>query len=1027
MFHLIKTPKIPLFFGGIILILGAIASTTISKESTPYIEYGVVNISTAYPGAGAEDVDISVTQKIENKIKSISGIDTMSSVSKDGFSNITLTLETSAKTSEVVSDLRSAVDEAKAELPSDLDSDPRVAEFDSTGDRPFLKIALVSENSKKTPVELSEIGEDFQKKLEKISGVASVSIEGEINSEVKILLQKNKLESFNISYSQVLSEISNAERNTPLGSFSKGNQEYSLRFQGESVSVEDLEHIIIGKLGTGTSVKAIHLSDIAEISIAAKDDMPISRFFNGKKIQEAIVIKVARSGGGDIFATEKKVKELSNKYFSDPEFADITPTFYAESTRQMTKDYQNLINSFLFSLVIVLLSIFFFIGVKEGLVAATVIPLSFLGTIFVLFLMGQTLNIMTNFAMILALGILVDTAIVIVEGTALYIKKGYTPQEAAIQSFIEFRAPLFAGMLTTLVVFLPLFFLPGVIGKFLSFIPVTVTIVLSIALLVSLYIIPALSGVIMKPTPIQQHSLRNKIETTIDRVIEKYGNILEKILFSQVLKVLIFLFTFFLFVATLFLPSKFEMFPTADSDSISISLELPIGNETQTTDKELQKIEAFVATLPEVEMFKTQVEKNTANISIQLIPFKDREKENMRTSVSLKEVLQKEFSNLPSHLVFQVQEAKKGPPQNFPVGFRVQVENISQIEEAKDITRQVTEILRSADGTQGVNNSISETPGEFRFLLDREKAFLKGINPSSIPSLVRGSVYGSVVSTFRNKGEDIDIRVQVDPKDLSSIEDILSLKVKDTIPLSDVIDIEQKNALAEITRYEGDIVFTISAFLEKGANAQEITNSVNTLLEEKISTQELQIPEGISIQDASENKENEDLINTMKVAFVMAILLMFFILVVQFQSYAPPLLVLQTVVFAQIGVSIGLYITGTDKSLSYMLGLISLSGIVVNDAIILVDKIRTNIMSKNFPTKIASVLDAGRTRFIPVVLTTLTTSAGIIPLIFIDSFWAGLAYTIIFGLSVSSLLTLFLIPIGYLLFQNPKKIKIPEL
>lgn len=1043
--YCIFTPKIPLFLAGIIFILGGLSISAISKESAPYIEYGVVTISTSYPGVGAEDVDLSVTQKIENKVKLVSGVNSMNSTSRDGFSNIVLELETDAVISEVVSDLRSAVDEAKGDLPTDLDNDPRVSELDSSGDRPFLKIALTSTNLKNSEIsgytdyELSEIAEKLQKKLEKISGVANVKVENKVETEIKIYLNKNRLESLNISYNQVFNAIKSSEKNTPLGNFSLNEKDYSLRFQGESSEISGLKNIIIGKLGEGVSAKAISLGEIATVTIEAIKDAPITKFYNAKKNVEtdsmslvpenSVVLKISRSGGGDIFSTEKKVTEELEKFLEKDEYSEISHTVFSKATVQMTKDYWNLLTSFVFSVSVVLISIFFFIGVREGIIASFVIPLSFLGTIFILFLLGRTMNFMTNFGMILALGILVDTAIVIVEGTAHYVKKGFSPQESAFKSFLEFRSPLFAGMLTTLIVFLPLFFLPGVVGKFLSFIPVTVTIVLIVALFVSLFIIPALAGVILKPENSQKNSensadtlpsTRKKIERKIDVVIAFYITILKKILTSKLLKYGIFASTFVLLILTSMLPSKFEMFPTADSDRISITLQLPEGTDSSLVLSEIASVEKFLETLPETKIIQTSISKNTARILHELTPFKEREGLNQRTSTELETYIQEEFSEFSkdtSDITFQVQREKKGPPSAFPVGFRVKISDISLLEEGKIVAENLTALLKRTEGTQGATNSVTEIPGEFRFILDREKAFLRGVDPSQIPASLRGAVYGNVVSTFRKGDTDIDIRLQFDPKYLTSIDEILSIEVKAGVPLSSVVTVQEKAALSEVTRNEGDLVFTVSSFLTADGNAQEVTEKIKQQLEEGA----ISLPLGITIDDASENAENADLMKAMLIALVMAILMIFFVLVIQFEAFSPPLLVLQTVIFSFIGIFIGLYLTGTDKSMSFMLGVISLTGIAVNDAIILVDKIRKNVFSGEFVDQLSAVLDAGKTRFIPVVLTTITTSAGIFPLIFIDSFWAGLAYTIIFGLSVSSFLTLFLIPIGYLLFQKTDK------
>ncbi len=1026
--YCVKKPKIPLFLGFIIMVLGLLSVFTISKESTPYIEYGVVTVTTVNPGVSAEDIDKSITRKIENKLSFVSGIDTMKSTSTEGVSNIVLTLETDVPIYKVVSDIRSAVDDAKADLPSNLPNDPRVSEIDSSKERPFMKVALISNDV--SIEELSEIAEKLKSKLEDIVGVGDVQILGKVDTEVKIFLDKQKVESLHLSYNQIKHAISLSERNISMGTFIKNSKEYSLKFKGESDSIEDLKNIVLGKVGTigpDFSAHSIFLKDIATIQFGPEKNPTITRF--NKK--QGIVLKISPKSGSDIFVTEPKVYSVLQRFLDNSEYKanHVETVVFSKVTDVMRKDYWNLFTSFVFSIAIVLISIFFFIGVKEGIVASLVIPISFLGTVFVLNMFGRTMNFMTNFAMILALGILVDTAIVMVEGTVHYIKKGFHPRDAALQSFIEFRSPLVSGMLTTLIVFLPLFFLPGIVGKFLSFIPITVTIVLTVALFVSLFIIPAISALVLRKedqSPEYKksifYSLRESINKKINTCIEWYVRLLQKILVSPIRKYGIFLSTVLLFIGTLFLPTQFEMFPTKDSDRIAIKLLLPEGTESKKVIDTLRVLhmEDVLENLPETSVFSVTIHKNIAEIDLELQPFKDREEKGLRTSSELETFLIEKFHMRDKDIILQVQREKKGPKSSFPVGFNIKIADSHLLQEGKNVTKEVTALLQTIDGTQGVTNSLTEIPGEYDFLIDKEKAFLQGINPLDIPSSIRGMVYGDIVAVFKKQGfsDDIDIRLAFKETQVSDIQKILSIEIAKGVKLSDIVTVQKKSGIAEITRDDGDLVFTVSSFLTETGNAEEVTKSFFSLLKRKISSGDFVLPKGITIEDASENKNNEAVMKAMMNAFVLAILMIFFVLVLQFESYTPPLLILQTVLFAQIGVAIGLYFTGTEKSMSYMLGLISLSGIVVNDAIILVDKIRNNVFSGTFSNKIEAILDAGKTRFIPVVLTTLTTSAGIFPLIFIDSFWEGLAYTIIFGLSVSSFLTLFLIPIGYMLFQK---------
>ncbi len=750
----------------------------------------------------------------------------------------------------------------------------------------------------------------------------------------------------------------------------------------------------------------------------------------------AVELSVSRKSQSDILRVDRLTSEAAQNHLEQNYAGEIDATFILNAAEIMREDYKVVLISALESFLIVMAFIFFFVGIKEGLVASIVIPITFLVTIGILNLLGKTLNFMTNFSMILALGILVDTAIVIVEGVHRFIKLGYSPRQAAILSLHEYRGPLIAGTLTTLAVFIPLLTLSGILGQFLSFIPQTVIIVLSVSLVVSLFLLPAYAALLVKPEadkkpPKRLKKIRNfasDFRVAADGFIEgmrrKYGIWLKNLIATRFRRLAAFGLVFLVFFLSFLIPIKFELFPSGDSTFLTTNIELPEGTVAETTSIAAAAVEEVLLDIPEVLYVRTGVNGKSASIVSELLSSDEREDLNMRTSLEVENALSEKFDAIARRLgaSLRVQRQQGGPPSEFPVGFRVIVRDRNKIVEAQELTQRLTDALREIENSSGVKNDIERIPGEFRFEVDRDRAVSLGIDPSQVPSLVRIALQGSTAATITRAGRDIDIVVQIEDLDIPTIDDLNSLRLftaqGSPVLLEQLITVTREDALAAVRRSDGDIAFTVSSLLGPGGNAQEIT----TELQEKIDAGVFSIPEGIEVVSAGENEENADLISDLMRGLGIAVLLIFLILVVMLNAFFQPILILLTILFAQIGVSFGLWLTDTPRSLAYILGIIALAGIVVNDAIIMIDQMNKNREHRRTsgdPNALAAIVEAGKSRFIPVILTTLTSSAGIIPLIFQDEFWAGLSYTVIFGLMVASTMTLFITPAVY--FQIEKE------
>lgn len=1030
---LIRLPKVAFFLGIMIAIWGLVSYFSIPKENAPYIAYGIVNISTPYAGVAAADMKDLVTEKIETKIKNITGITSYSSVSSNGLSTITVEFEPDTDMVKAVSDIRSKVAEAKSFLPTDLEQDPIITEIDSTL-TPYMTVVL---SGKFSPLELYTFAKDLEKSVEKVSGVSKIDITGGAERQIVVRLDKNKMESLGVGIDEIITVLRNTNKDVPIGDFDIADKTYVVRFEGKFVDTTDIENVVVKTLSNQTNenqLSVISLKDIAKVQEEGKDDAIITRFAVQKSSPEnAIFLNISRSTSGDIFsvdaATRKKIEEYAAKNFP----SDLHVSYANEVLPNIQQSFSEVFQVGYEAIIIVMLIIFLFVGVLEGIISALIIPITVLFTIGILNIMGASLNFMTNFSMILALGILVDNAIVIVQGIYSNIKQGMDAVSAAQKSVEDFKGPLIAGTLTTLAVFLPLLSLPGVLGQYLSFIPITVSIALASSLFIALFLISSYSATLVplfsssqKKTGFIAQKLkdfRNAIDYFIDHI---YGVFLNTILPSRTIRLSLLLGSIFLLYLSSFFPISSEQFPAGDSDRLSVIIEKPVGTIQESVLSSVQDIERLLVSFPETKHITTTIHNEKATIDIELLPKDTREDLGLRTSMEIETEINMVLPRIPNAQA-QLSSEQKGPPSDSPVAFRVIAEDRKYMEAAKKVTMDLTTIMNQMDGATGVKHNIKEIPGEFRFSVDREKAMKLGVMPDTIAMTMRSIVNGTTATTVTRSGQDIDVIVRYDTEAIDSLDDFKNIMIRSVsgsqIPLSELVIQTQFNGVQSVFTEDGDTAFTISAFLGLKSNGDE-GNADDITKQFKEHLGEYSLPEGVQVIDAGESASNAELNNSLAVGGVAAILLMYFIVFFQFQSFLQPIIILQTILFAQIGVNLGLFLFDIPKSLAYTLGLITLFGIIVNHAIILIDQINKNrnafgkIIS--YEEVISVVVEGCKSRFHPVIMTGIATIAGLVPLLSVDEFWYGLASTIIFGLITATVLIFFVTPATYIQLEKEK-------
>jgi len=1015
----VRNPRVTILIVIIIIFWGVMSLITIPKEDTPEVDFGLVSIGTMYVGASASDIDSLVTQEIEKKIKDVEGINKINSSSRNSFSSILIEFDPGEDMTKAVANVRTKIDEAKHNLPSEAE-DPILKEITSS-DRAIFNLILTGPYDS---LILRDYGEQLENYLETVPEVNNITINGGNEKEINIKIDPFKLNQYNLTLGQLRGIIAKYHTDQPIGEIEIENLEYNIKYKGKFKTAEDIKEIPIKAFNSeGTTM--ILLKDIAEVIEEAKDPETITKFFNKKSNStlDAVTLAIYTRKRAGIFNSDKIIREKTNKYTEENFPPNLNISYTNESADRMKDSYSTVYNSAIQTIIIVFLAMLFFLGLKEALITATIVPLTFFVTFTVLKSMDSTLNMMTNFSMILAIGILVDTAIVIVEGVYNHIEQGYDSKSSAQLAINEFISPLTAGTLTTLAVFIPLISLPGMLGQYLSFIPITVSITLVASLLISLTINPTFSSLLLK----KRKEIRGKIQ--IRSFIKRFLKFIET---SYNRFVLIFIKTrfrrlgafyiiFILFLLTFLIPIKFTMFPSSDTSMINIHAEKTIGTTKGSTLKAIKPIEKVLSKIPEIKSYELNVTDHKASFQVELTKKEIREEKEQRPSLELEDDLAKELASIKG-LEIKVVAAAKGPPSEFPVGFRVIIKDPSLMNTAQKTIRELKEILKSIEGTTGVTDDMENVPGDFYLKIDKKLAVAEGVDPLEIPSLIRTALQGSTIAIIDRNNVEIDVNLKLKKEEIKYVNEIKNLEIinkqGNRVKIGKFIELNLEPGLNLVKRRNNQISLTVSSLLEGDTTTQEVTNKMLKKLKD------YETPDGITIENAGENAEQTDLLMALIQAFIIAVIIIFTILVTQFNSFSQPFLIILTIIFAQLGVNIGLYLTNTPRSLAFIIGAISLAGIVVNDAIIMVDQINRN--RKRYPNKelLSNISSSSASRLQPIILTTLTTTAGIAPLVFIDAFWAGLGYTVIFGLSVASFLTLFITPGMYYQFENDLKFTI---
>lgn len=1066
MYQLIKRSRVLLLMILSLFVAGVFSFVNLPRELNPEVEIPIVMVATSLPGASPTEVERSVTQPVEQSLNDLSDIDILSSFSGNSFSQVMIQFGSRIDPDDAADQVKDRVDRIRSDLPDDA-SDPRVSKLDFS-DAPVLILALTGEVNR---VSLAETAEQLKDELQARPEISRVSISGSVSETVTVRLDPVKLRNLGLDASQVTQALQSNNLSFPAGEININGATYTINLDNQFQQLSDVQNLYLNLGGS-----SIQLAQIADVYYDYDDNNRRVYAINGGERANAVQLSVFKTSSATAIDAANVALDLVESNLAANDLVDyLTVINLAQSIEDQ---FVSLTNSFATTILLVFLILLGFLGLRQAAIASIAIPLTFLSAFVIMQLAGISLNFLSLFSLLLALGLVVDNAIVVVEAANQYQKK-FRPDEAGLLVFRDFFVPVWTATLTTVWAFLPLLLATGIIGAFIFSIPVVVTATLlsstTIAVFINtpltvifartrwpqrvqvalmLLITLILAGLVWTLTagsPIAPVALAASLVTMIigwraraqlsklvsKRLSSRFANLgnlgnqgfvsikpmtryyqswVERLLESTGLRKKVYGFCVgFLVISFVFLGTgllRNEFFPQTDSDNLYINIEAPLGTGIEFTETVVREVEAVVSQVDEVstvltvvgsgadlEFSSSQSGTNLGNLSLTLVD----ESQRRRTSMAIAQELRDELSMINSAQI-SVIEQSGGPPAGADLQVNIKGTEMDVLEQ---ISNDFKQVITDLPGAINVQTSLQQTAGEIVIKLDSAAVARRGLSAIQIGSSIRTAITGSSETQIKLDDDSTDIRVLMSGADtsLSQLSQMSLSTPTGPVLLGEVASLELTTSPLTIEREDENRVVRVTAAASGETNAPQL------LADFESAVADYQLPAGYFWDLGGVNQENQDSVNSILQAMLLSGLLILATLVIQLESFRQSALVMTVIPLAVAGVFFNFTLFMIPLSFPALIGVLALFGIVVNNSIILMDKINQN---KKFGLKVKdAVVDAATSRLQPILLTSLTTSAGLLPITLSDPLWRGLGGAIIAGLSVSGILILLLLPSLY--------------
>ncbi len=975
-----------------------------------------------YPGASPADMENLIALPVEEAINEIEDIHKINTTLREGIATISVEFEHGTDAREKYNELVSSINSIEGDLPEDLHHF-EIMEYTST-DVAIMQLAFISETAEF--VELERMAEGLKRRIETIRGIKKVDIHAVPALQLRISVDTEKMAAMNISIGQVINAVQSNNTNIPGGNISIGGRSFGIQTSGSYSNPEELRRTVVGSYRG----QLVYLENIAVVDFEYEDNVYLARY----KGSRAIYLSVQQNENVNIFRNTEEIDRQILEYSRNMDHnVQLLKVF--DQSETVERRINGFLNNLYQGIILVGFVVFFAIGIKSSIIVIMAIPLSIIIGLSIVDISGFTLEQVSIAALVVALGLLVDNSIVMVENMNRYLKMGYGSRDAALAAVSEIGWPVISATITTIFAFIPLIMLPDKAGDFIRSLPVTIVATLGVSLFITLTLSPFVASRIFgKGLHGQKQTAWRFFERLINRIIRgPYRRTLEYVLKWEILSLIAVLLVLGL-SAWMFRYVGISFFPKAETPQMMIQVELPEGSSIERTDRAVKWVEAVLDTIPGIKLyaanigkgnpriyynhFPRQYSRNFAEIYVELHEYNRREFDN------LVEKMRQVFRNYPGALI-TVREFEQGIPMQAPIVLYITGE---QVEILRNISREIEGLVAARPGAVNVENLLDKSQTDIRFNINREKAGIFGVPVHEIDRTIRMAINGIEISKFRDPGgKEYEIIMRLPEGDKVSIEDMDKVYVSSLqgrqIPLKQLTTIEFVTEPSLVSRFNMMRNATILADIKSGYNLDDI---MIPLLDE---LNNYSFPEGYGYYVGGELESRNETFGDMGRAVLITIISIFGVLVFQFRSFSQPLIIFSAIPLAVIGSVWMLFITGYTFSFTAFIGLISLTGIVINNSIILVDF--TNRLREDGRNMEEALVEAGKTRFLPIVLTSVTTIGGLLPLTLAGgTLWAPMGWTIIGGLLASTFLTLLIVPVLYKLFTRDIKeiagnIKVP--
>ncbi|MCW1734534.1 efflux RND transporter permease subunit [Anaerorudis cellulosivorans] len=1009
-----------LIFIGLVLI-GLIFYFQLPIDLLPDIELNVVSVMTYYPGAGAEDVETNVTRPLEDILNSTENLKHINSRSRDGISVIILEFEYGTNTDNAMNDVRDKL-ELSSQLLPDGSTDPMLLKF-SADMMPVMTLSATADESAEAMYKI--LDDQIVNPLNRISGVGTVSVSGAPQREIQVNVAPQKLEAYHLSLEQIAQIIAAENVNVPAGNFDIGTQTYMLRLEGEMAESRDLNALIVGN----SQGKPIYLRDVATVNDTVKSRV-LENYTNGRRSASIIVQK--QTGANSVAIAEAVKEQLPQLQRNLP--PDIQIEVVTDTSDYIQVAINSLLETILLALIIVGVVVLFFLGRwRATIIVLTTIPISLIGSFIYLYITGNTINIISLSSLSIAIGMVVDDAIVVLENITTHLEKGSRPRQAAVYGTEEVSLSIVAATLTIVAVFLPMTMTTGLAGILFEQLGWMVTIIILLSLIIAMTLTPMMSSYMLRATKDMNKNkfdiwYSQKILPLLDNLDKNYAKLVNWAARKRWHTVGIIATIFIGGVIICALTLKTEFLPSSDNNQIGMTIEMPTGTRVEIAREvglkiqkmlsekypEIQIISFSVGQADEDNLIASMMDNGThlMSFTLRLVDAAERK----RTIYEIADEIRKDLSQYPELYRYQVQPG--GGRMSTMGGSYVNVDIYGYDLATTDrIAADLKAKLSDIKGLRDVTISRKDYRTEYQVEFDREKLALNGLTMSTAAGAIRNRINGLVMTQYREEGDEYDITVRFEEKYRQSLEDVENILVYTPtgvgVRIRDLGTVVESSSLPQIDRKDRQRIVTVQATIYRRA-----LNEVVLDVQQAINT--TQIPSEIGVDITGSLEDQQESFGDLTVLLIIAVLLVYIVMASQFESLTYPFIIILSVPFAFIGSLLLLTITNIPLGIMAFIGLIMLIGMVVKNGIVLIDYI--NLNRERGMSIITAVVHGGRSRLRPVLMTALTTILGMVPLAIGtgqgSEIWRSLGVSIVGGMTFSTIVTLVLVPALYSIFGS---------